>query len=145
VPGQDPIAYVGDSARRMPGCPAMPTTPRTPIAVNQTIITGPKTRPTAAVPRRCTANSTTMITAVIGTTSAPSDGWTTLSPSTADSTEMAGVIMLSPKNSEAPKMPAPASSTAARRPCRSPHRRSRAMSAMMPPSPSLLIRIASST
>ena len=35
---------------------------------NQTIITGPNNRPTAAVPRRWTRNSTMMITAVIGTT-----------------------------------------------------------------------------
>ena len=50
-------------------------------------------------------NSTTMIAAVIGTISCSSDGSTTFSPSTADSTEIAGVIMLSPKNSDAPKMP----------------------------------------
>ena len=81
---------------------------------NQTIITGPKTRPTAAVPRRCTANSATMITAVIGTIRSSNDGLTTLSPSTADSTEIAGVIMLSPKNSAAPKMPSAARTTVAR-------------------------------
>ena len=46
----------------------MPFTPQAPIAVNQTIITGPNRRPTAAVPWRWTANSATMITAVIGTT-----------------------------------------------------------------------------
>jgi hypothetical protein len=86
-----------------------------------------------------------MITAVIGTTSTSSDGWTTLSPSTADSTEIAGVIMLSPKNSEAPKMPSAASTNAARRPRCPLHRRSRVISAMMPPSPSLSARIASST
>ena len=45
-----------------------------------------------------------MIAAVIGTTRCPSDGATTFSPSTAESTEIAGVIMLSPKNSEAPKI-----------------------------------------
>ena len=56
-----------------------------------------------------------MITAVIGTTRCASDGCTTLSPSTADSTEIAGVIMLSPKNSEAPKIPSPASRTFVRR------------------------------
>lgn len=86
-----------------------------------------------------------MITAVIGTTNSPSDGSTTLMPSTAESTEIAGVIMLSPKNSEAPKIPTPASTTAARPPCSEPQRRSSEMSAMMPPSPSLLIRMASST
>ena len=50
-----------------------------------------------------------MIAAVIGTTRSPSDGAATLRPSTADSTEMAGVIMLSPRNSEAPKIPSAAS------------------------------------
>src|SRR5262249_61653068 len=97
-----PSAYVGDSARRTPGWRVMPAIPVALMARNQTIITGPKTRPTAAVPRRWTANRITMITAVIGTTQLASDGWTTLSPSTADSTEMAGVIMLSPRNSAAP-------------------------------------------
>ena len=86
------------------------------MARNQTIITGPNSRPTAAVPKRCTENSTTMITAVIGTIRLSSDGSTTLSPSTADSTEIAGVIMLSPKNSDAPKIPSAASTIAARRP-----------------------------
>ena len=80
------------------------------------IITGPNRRPTAAVPTRWKENSTTMITAVIGTTKLSSDGSTTLSPSTADSTEIAGVIMLSPKNNDAPKIPSPASTIAARRP-----------------------------
>ena len=57
-----------------------------------------------------------MITAVIGTTRCSSDGSTTLSPSTADSTEIAGVIMLSPKNSDAPKIPSAASTILVRRP-----------------------------
>ncbi len=84
-----------------------------------------------------------MITAVIGTTNSSSDGSTSLRPSTADSTEMAGVIMLSPKNSEAPKIPTAASSSAVRRPATPAWRRSNPMSAMMPPSPSLSMRIAS--
>ena len=44
----------------------------------------------------------------------PAPGSTTLRPSTADSTEIAGVIMLSPKNRAAPKMPSAASATAVR-------------------------------
>ncbi len=123
----------------------MPTTPHAPIAVNQAIMTGPNTRPTAAVPLRCTRNSTTMMTAVTGTTALSRDGSTTLSPSTADSTEIAGVIMLSPKNSDAPKMPSPVRTRAALPPRSELQRRSRVMSAMMPPSPSLSARIASST
>ena len=50
----------------------------------------------------------TMITAVIGTTRSAREGCTTLRPSTAESTEIAGVIMLSPKNREAPKIPSAA-------------------------------------
>src|SRR5664279_3906236 len=91
----------------------MPFTPQAAIATNQTIITGPKRLPTFADPIRCEANRITMITAVIGTIRSCRDGWTTLSPSTADSTEIAGVIMLSPKNSDAPKIPSAASAHAA--------------------------------
>jgi hypothetical protein len=93
----------------------MPFTPHAPIATNHRIITGPKNRPTVAVPCRCTANSATMITAVIGTIHSTNRGSTTLRPSTADSTEIAGVIMLSPKNSAAPKIPNDARIIAVRR------------------------------
>lgn len=86
-----------------------------------------------------------MITAVTGTTRCSSDGSTTFSPSTADSTEIAGVIMLSPKNNEAPKMPSAARMTVARRPRCALNRRNSVISAMMPPSPSLSARIASRT
>nr|BFE71932.1 hypothetical protein GCM10020092_052330 [Actinoplanes digitatis] len=138
-------AYVGDSAFRMAGLPAMPVMPQAPMARNQAIITGPNSLPTAAVPRRWKANSTTMIIAVAGTIRSSRPGWTTLTPSTADNTEMAGVIMLSPKNSAAPKTPAAARIPAPRRPPVPPQRRSMAISAMMPPSPSLFTRITSVT
>ena len=47
-------------------------------------------------------------------------------PSIADSTEIAGVIMLSPKNSAAPKTPSAANISAVRRrPCSDPHRRNK--------------------
>ena len=82
----------------------MPPMPAAPIAVNHTIITGPKSEPTRWVPYLWAANSSTMITAVIGTTYWSKEGSTSLSPSTAESTEIAGVIMLSPKNREAPKI-----------------------------------------
>ena len=144
-PDRKPRAYVGESAFRIAGCWAMPDTPHAPIARNHTIITGPNMRPTAAVPIRCVANRRTMITAVIGTTRCARDGCTTLSPSTADSTEIAGVIMLSPKNSEAPKIPSAASTSFVRRPPCVRRRPTRVISAMMPPSPSLSARITSST
>ncbi len=121
----------------------MPATPHAPMVTNQAIITGPNTRPTAEVPRRCTRNSATMITAVIGTTKSFNDGSMTSIPWTADSTEIAGVIMLSPKNSEAPKMPSAARAVACRRPRCAPQRRNCVISAMMPPSPSLSARRAS--
>ena len=123
----------------------MPFTPQAPIAVNHKIMTGPKNRPTVAVPRRCTRNSPTMMTAVIGTIHSVSRGSMTLRPSTAESTEIAGVIMLSPKNSAAPKMPSAASTAAARRPRAGTHLRTSVISAMIPPSPWLSARITRDT
>ncbi|MCU1699821.1 MAG: hypothetical protein JWR34_5884 [Mycobacterium sp.] len=137
-------AYSGESAASICGWSAMPFTPLAPIATNQPIITGPKRRPTAPVPRRCTANSATMMLTVIGTIQPRSPGSITFMPSTADNTEIAGVIMLSPLNNAAPNTPSVASTTAVR-PLRAPHRRTSAMSAMMPPSPSLSARITSVT
>ncbi len=59
-------------------------------------MTGPNSRPTAPVPKRWMTNNAVRIVSAIGTTSESSDGETTSSPSTADSTEIAGVIMPSP-------------------------------------------------
>jgi hypothetical protein len=53
--------------------------------------------------------------------------------------------MLSPKNSDAPKMPSAASTTFARRPPGSVRLRIKAISDMIPPSPSLSARITSRT
>ena len=86
-----------------------------------------------------------MITTVIGTTRSLSDGAATLTPSIADSTEIAGVIMLSPKNSEAPNTPSAARISLARRPPGAARRRINVISAMIPPSPSLSARMTSST
>ena len=86
-----------------------------------------------------------MIPAVIGTTRSASDGAAILTPSMAERTDIAGVITLSPKNSEAPKMPSAASTTFARRPPGNPRLRIRVISAMIPPSPSLSARITSNT
>ena len=84
-----------------------------------------------------------MIATVIGMTMPDTDGAATLTPSMADRTEIAGVIMLSPKNSEAPKIPSAASTTFARRPPGRARRRIRAIRDMIPPSPSLSARITS--
>jgi hypothetical protein len=86
-----------------------------------------------------------MIAAVIGTTRWDSDGAATFTPSIADSTEMAGVIMLSPKNSEAPNTPSAASASFVRRPPGIPRRRINVINAMIPPSPSLSARMTSRT
>ncbi len=48
------------------------------------------------VPRRCTRNSPSRITRVSGTTKGSAAEVATFSPSTAESTEMAGVITPSP-------------------------------------------------
>ena len=56
----------------------------------------PNRRPTAPVPKRWIANSTVRITSVIGTTSVSSAAPTTSRPSTAERTEIAGVIIPSP-------------------------------------------------
>ena len=115
------------------------------MAVNQTTMTGPKRRPTRAVPNRCAANSPTMISAVMGMINGSSDGSTTSRPSTADRTEIAGVIMLSPKNREAPKTPRAASSSLVRALPGTRRRLIKVMSDRMPPSPLLSARMTSST
>ena len=106
-------------------------------------MTGPNSRPTAPLPSRWSTNSRTIIVAVIGTTNVASDGWIVSIPSTADSTDIAGVIMLSPKNSAAPKMPTDPSTPNAFVDSRlSPSNASRAS---RPPSPSLSVRMNVST
>ena len=75
------------------------------MTTNQTTMTGPNTRPTLPVPRYCMANSATITATLIGRTKSFSSGAETSRPSTADSTEMAGVITPSPKNRQAPAMP----------------------------------------
>ena len=66
------------------------------MVTNHTTITGPKRRPTRSVPCRWMANTPTSMTTVIGTTYGSNTEVTTLRPSTALSTVMAGVIMPSP-------------------------------------------------
>ena len=123
----------------------MPWMPQAAITENHTTITGPNSRPTAPLPSRCSTNSRTRTVAVRGSTRADTDGAATWTPSIADSTEIAGVIMLSPKNSDAPKIPSAASTSAVRRLLGMLRRRISVISAMIPPSPSLSARITSST
>src|SRR5262245_1355202 len=77
-----------------------------------------------------TRNRQTMIATVIGTIRSLTEGAATLTPSIAESTEIAGVIMLSPKNSDAPKTPSAASTSFVRRPPGTPRRRIKVISAM---------------
>ena len=61
--------------------------------------------PTVPVPRFWIQNSAVRIAAVVGITAGPKCGAMIFMPSTALNTEIAGVIMLSPKNSAAAKIP----------------------------------------
>ena len=58
IEGQQHLRIAGDVARR----------PRIAMAMNQTSVIGPNKAATLAVPRDCTANSTTRMTTVSGTT-----------------------------------------------------------------------------
>ena len=80
----------------MAGCSTMCITPVTASTMNHSRITGPNSRPTVAVPNRCNANSATRIASDTGTTYAFNAGVATSRPSIAPSTEIAGVITLSP-------------------------------------------------
>jgi len=70
--------------------------PNTASEPNQAAMIGPKKRPSGPVPKRWTKKSVERITRVAGTTKVSRLGVTTSRPSTADITEMAGVIMPSP-------------------------------------------------
>ena len=74
--------------------------------MNQITITGPKRRPTSPVPKRWIMKSPVSTTRVIGTTRWAAAGAATCSPLTADITEIAGVIIPSPKKSATPNSPA---------------------------------------
>ena len=108
---------------------------------NHTVMTGPKSRPMEAVPRLWMEKSPRRMSTVMGTTAWSKAVVATVSPSTALSTLMAGVMMPSPKSSAAP-----ASTSSATRPMppRFAARTSsgtNASSARMPPSPRLSARM----
>ena len=87
---------MGDSALSTEGSPTTLPSPKIASEPNQAAITGPKKRPSGPVPKRWTKNSVERITSVTGTTIASRFGVTTSRPSTADITEIAGVIIPSP-------------------------------------------------
>jgi hypothetical protein len=66
------------------------------MAANQTSMTGPNIRPMRAVPRFWTVKRRSKSPMATGTTQWVNGGATTLIPSTAASTEMAGVMTPSP-------------------------------------------------
>src|SRR5437764_15043242 len=97
--------YNGDTAASTPGCRTISPSPSTPMTPNQTSITGPNIAPMRAVPRLCTRNKPIRITSVTGITHEARVGAAISSPSTAESTEIAGVRPPSAYSSADPKMP----------------------------------------
>jgi hypothetical protein len=111
------------------------------MVTNQITMIGPKKVETVSVPRFCITNRPTMMARVVGTTKGENPGATSDKPSTADRTDMAGVMIASPKNSEIPMTPMPNSHAG---------RLSSAcwisaISDSVPPSPRLSARMISST
>jgi len=86
----------GLSAVSTAGLSWMCSRPPPASARNQTTVSGPKKRATRAVPCDCTLKSPTMMTSAIGMTQCSNTGDTSRKPSTAESTEMAGVMTASP-------------------------------------------------
>ena len=118
--------------------------PAAAIAANQRTMTGPKSRPIAAVPRRWIANSRARTPIVHGRMIEERLGAATSTPSTAERTEIAGVIIASAKKSATPITPAVSRAvlTAGRSSVAS---RTRAYRAITPPSPSLSARMTKTT
>ena len=88
----------------------MATTPTIARNANQTITTEPKTLPIDSVPRDCTANRITMITAVIiivrslFSVNRCSNAGSVFRPSTADEIDTAGVSTESTRKAAPPSM-----------------------------------------
>ena len=98
---------------------------------------GPNSHPIVPDPNRCRTNRPSRIATDSGTTRCASAGVATWTPWIAPSTEIAGVIMPSPKNNAAPKIPSVTSNA----PWATLFRLSRDVSAMIPPSPRLCARM----
>ena len=79
--------------------------PNTARVKNHAKVTGPNNLPTAAVPCFCIRNKATKITNEIGIMNLCKAGAAISIPSTADKTEIAGVITDSPNSMHAPNMP----------------------------------------
>ena len=135
-------AYHGDRARSTSGCSSTCGTPRAAIVTNQTNMIGPNALPTRSVPNRCAEKSTSNSTIVTGTMKRSSPGAMTITPSTAPSTEMAGVMIPSPYSRAAPNSASQMTRFFLRSSSRMPllFCSSRASRARMPPSPRLSAR-----
>ncbi|MCY1170957.1 hypothetical protein D9M73_110480 [compost metagenome] len=70
--------------------------PSVAITAKYSSMTGPKNKPTRAVPLRWIENKAMMIAMASGSTNLPRPGEAIATPSTADSTDTAGVIIESP-------------------------------------------------
>ena len=110
------------------------------MTTNHTAVIGPNHTPMRAVPPRWMRNSASRMPTVIGSTSGASCGAATSRPSTALSTEMAGVSTPSHSTSAAPSTAIFCSSGPSQAPPRCRDGRSSASSARMPPSPRLSAR-----
>jgi hypothetical protein len=139
-----PKAWRGSSACSTTGFCAICQTPTAPSAANHSRHTGPKNAPTTAVPWRWIMNSAISTTATIGSTQGLKALVPTSSPSTADTTEIAGVSTASPKNSDAPNRPTVRMKSRPRGRFFTAALAS-AISAIVPPSPRLSARITSTT
>ena len=80
----------------MLGVSMMCETPSKASTANHTIMIGPNTLPIAPVPLLCTAKRATRMHSAMGMTQSLNEVDTSPSPSTAASTEIAGVITPSP-------------------------------------------------
>ena len=98
-------AQVGDKPWRTDGSFSTSLRPSRPIAANQTRMIGPNNHPIVPDPNRWSTNSPIRIATDSGTTRWARAGVATCTPWTEPSTEIAGVMIPSPKNSAAPKMP----------------------------------------
>ena len=118
--------------------------PTAPSAMNQSMHTGPKNAPTTAVPCRWNMKSATSTNAASGSTQGLKALVPTSRPSTADTTEIAGVSTASPKKSDAPKSPT-VRMKKRHSGCLRTAALASAISAMVPPSPRLSARMTSTT
>ena len=124
----------------MAGVRSSEISPKAPNIRNHSSITGPNNLPNLCVPLLCIRNRPIRIATTSGTTSGAKRGVSTVRPSTADKTVMAGVSMPSPKNSANPIM-APMPMVAFTLRVRPWLRCASAASARVPPSPLLSARM----